>query len=101
VPSVRQEARAIERLSIIDMAKQELVTDAARRFACSRTTVYALLARHERGGMMALANQPRGPQAHMQRRIPAQREVSHNRQKPVCCPAARLRSLSSWPLPAP
>lgn len=61
MPSVRQEARIIERLRIIEMAKQESVTDAARRFACSRSTVYALLARHEQGGMMALANQPRGP----------------------------------------
>jgi transposase InsO family protein len=43
------------------MAKQESVSAAARHFDCSRTTVYGLLARYEQGGLLALANQPRGP----------------------------------------
>ena len=60
--SVRQEARVIERLRIIEMATQESVSEAARRFDCSRTTVYALLERYERGGLLALTNRPRGPQ---------------------------------------
>ena len=42
------------------MARQESVTEAARQFLCSRTTVYTLMARYERGGLMALANRPRG-----------------------------------------
>jgi len=42
------------------MARQESVTEVARQFLCSRTTVYTLMARYERGGLMALANRPRG-----------------------------------------
>ena len=37
---LRQEARVIERFRIIE------VTEAARRFGCSRTTVYKLIARY-------------------------------------------------------
>lgn len=61
MPSRNQEAIITERLRIVDCARQESVTEAARRFACSRTTVYKLLARHRQGGLFALANRPRGP----------------------------------------
>jgi len=37
------------------------VSAAARRFACSRTTVYKLQRRYQEGGLLALANRPRGP----------------------------------------
>jgi len=59
----RQEACVIERFRIIEVAQQEGVTAAARRFGCSRTTVYTLRARYQRGGLMGLVNRPRGPQA--------------------------------------
>ena len=58
--SLRQEATVIARLRIIEVAERESVTEAARRFSCSRTTVYGLLARYQRGGLLGLANQPRG-----------------------------------------
>ena len=38
---LREEARVIERFRIIE------VTEAARRFGCSRTTVYKLIARYQ------------------------------------------------------
>ena len=53
---LRQEARVIERFRIIE------VTEAARRFGCSRTTVYELIARYQEGGLRGLMNRPRGPQ---------------------------------------
>src|SRR5512136_945667 len=58
---MKQEARIIERFRIVEMAQQESVSVAARHFACSRTTIYHLLERYEQGGLLALANQPRGP----------------------------------------
>ena len=58
---LRQEARVIERFRIIEVAEQESVTEAARRFSCSRTTVYKLIARYQEGGLRALMNRPRGP----------------------------------------
>jgi len=58
--SLRQESRVIERFRIVEMAQQESVTEAARRFECSRTTVYKLISRYQEGGLMALANRPRG-----------------------------------------
>lgn len=60
--SLKQEARVIERFRIIEMAEQESVTAAARHFGCSRTTIYKLQERYREGGLLALANQPRGPQ---------------------------------------
>lgn len=59
----RQEGCVIERFRIMEVAQQEGVTAAARRFECSRTTVYTLQARYQRGGLMGLVNRPRGPQA--------------------------------------
>lgn len=59
---LRREAAVIERLQVVVVAQQEGVSEAARRFECSRTTVYKLLARFERGGLEGLANRPRGPQ---------------------------------------
>jgi transposase InsO family protein len=58
---LRQEARVVERLRIIEVAEEESVTEAARRYGCSRTTVYKLIARYRRGGLWALINRPRGP----------------------------------------
>ncbi len=58
---LRQEARVVERLRIMEVAQAESVTEAARRFGCSRTTVYKLLARYREGGLEALMNRPRGP----------------------------------------
>jgi transposase InsO family protein len=58
---LRQEARVIERFRIIEVAEAESVTAAARRYGCSRTTVYKLIARYRQGGLRALVNQPRGP----------------------------------------
>src|SRR3989304_7860103 len=58
---LRQEARVIERFRIIEVAEAESVTEAARRFGCSRTTVYKLIARYRQGGLRALLNRPRGP----------------------------------------
>jgi len=59
---LRQEARVVERFRIIEVAETESVTEAARRFGCSRTTVYKLIARYRQGGLRALMNRPRGPQ---------------------------------------
>lgn len=58
---LRQEARVIERFRIIEVAEAESVTEAARRFGCSRTTVYKLIACYRQGGLRALMNRPRGP----------------------------------------
>ncbi len=58
---LRQEARVVERFRIIEAAEAESVTAAARRYGCSRTTVYKLLSRDREGGLRALMNQPRGP----------------------------------------
>ena len=58
---LRQEARVVERFRIIEVAEAESVTEAARRFDCSRTTVYKLLGRYREGGLRALMNRPRGP----------------------------------------
>ena len=58
---LREEARVIERFRIIEVAEAESVTAAARRYGCSRTTVYKLIARYRQGGLRALVNQPRGP----------------------------------------
>ena len=35
---LRQEARVVERVRIIEVAEAESVTEAARRFGCSRTS---------------------------------------------------------------
>lgn len=59
--SLKQEGRIIDRFRIVEMAQLESVSAAARHFDCSRTTVYSLLARYEQGGLLALANAPRGP----------------------------------------
>lgn len=58
---LRQEAKVVERLRIIEAAQQESVTEAAREHGCSRTTVYKLIARYRQGGLAALMNRPRGP----------------------------------------
>ncbi|MCJ7750912.1 MAG: helix-turn-helix domain-containing protein, partial [Armatimonadetes bacterium] len=57
---LRQEARVIERW-IIEVAEAESVTEVARRFGCSRTTVYKLIERYQQGGLKALMNRSRGP----------------------------------------
>jgi len=51
---LRQEARVIERFRIIE------VTEAARRFGCSRTTVYKLIARYREGGLRGADEPPSG-----------------------------------------
>jgi len=56
---LRQEARVVERFRIIEVAEAELVMEAARRFDCSRTTVYKLIARYREGGLRGLMNRPR------------------------------------------
>jgi len=58
---LRQEARVVERFRIIEVAEAESVTEAARRFGCSRPTIYKLIARYREGGLRALMNRPRGP----------------------------------------
>ncbi len=49
-----------ERLLIVETARRKGVSAASREFKCSRTTVYALQARYEQGGLEGLVNQPRG-----------------------------------------
>jgi transposase InsO family protein len=61
MPSLAQEAVIIERFRIVEYADQESVTAAARHFACSRTTVHKLRRAYQEGGLLALANRPRGP----------------------------------------
>jgi transposase InsO family protein len=61
MPSLAQEAVIIERFRIVEYANQESITAAARRFKCSRTTVYKLQKSYQEGGLLALANRPRGP----------------------------------------
>jgi transposase InsO family protein len=61
VRGIRQEACAVQRLRIIETARQRGIAAAAREHECSRTTVYALLRRFEQGGFDGLCNQPRGP----------------------------------------
>ena len=56
-----QEARVVERFRIIEEAEAESVSEAARRFGCSRITVYKLLPGYLEGGLRALMNRPRGP----------------------------------------
>ena len=58
-----------ERLLIVQTARGEGVSVASRRFDCSRTTVYALLVRYERGGLAALLNRPRGPRGVLREEI--------------------------------
>jgi transposase InsO family protein len=58
---LKQEARVVERFRIVEVAEAESVTEAARRYRCSRTTVYKLVARYRDGGLKALMNLPRGP----------------------------------------
>jgi putative transposase len=60
---LKQEARVIERFRVIEVAQREGISVAARQFACSRTTVYKLLARYEEKGLQGLMNRPRGPRA--------------------------------------
>lgn len=50
---LRQEARVVERLRVIEVAEAESVTEAARWFACSRTSAYKLIARCQEGGLRA------------------------------------------------
>lgn len=52
--------RVIERLRIVEVAEAESVTEAARRYGCSRTTVYKLIARYREGGLKALMKSPAG-----------------------------------------
>ena len=59
--SLRGEAVVVERLRIVDAAGREGVSEAARMFDCSRTTVYKLMERYEAGGLEGLVNRPRGP----------------------------------------
>ncbi len=56
-----RETAVVDRLRIIETAKQAGVSQAARQHQCSRTTVYALLARYASGGLESLFNRPRGP----------------------------------------
>lgn len=58
---LKQEARVVEGFRIVELAQRELVTEEARRFGCSRTTVYELLARYQEGRLRALMNRPREP----------------------------------------
>lgn len=58
--SLRQEAVVVERFRIVEAARREGVSEAARTCECSRTTVYKLMARYEQGGLEALVNRPRG-----------------------------------------
>lgn len=60
---IRQEARVIERIKIIEAAREKGIAAAARQYECSRTTVYKLQARYQQGGLEGLLNQPRGPRA--------------------------------------
>ena len=43
-----------ERLRVVLWAQEHGPSEVARRFECSRTTVYALLARYERAGLQGL-----------------------------------------------
>jgi putative transposase len=61
VRGTQRDAQILERVRIIETARRCGVAAAAREHACSRTTVYALLARFERGGPEGLVNRPRGP----------------------------------------
>jgi len=65
---LKQEARAVERFRIIEVAEAESVTAAARRFGCSWTTVYKLIARYREGGLRALCPRRRGKRGRSGRR---------------------------------
>ena len=58
--SLRQEAIISERRGIVECARLESVTAAARQFSCSRTTGYKQQKRFREGGLLALVNRPRG-----------------------------------------
>jgi len=58
VSLLRQEATIVARFRIVEYADQEAVTAAARRFACSRTTVYRLVRRYAQGGLRAVTPNP-------------------------------------------
>jgi len=58
---LRQEGGVVERFRITEVGEAKSVTEAARRFGCSCTTVYKLIARYRKGGLMALMSHPRGP----------------------------------------
>ena len=57
----KQRPKVEERLRVVLCAQEHGPSEAARRFGCSRTTVYALLARYERAGLQGLMSRPRGP----------------------------------------
>ena len=57
----KQRPKVEERLRVVLWAQEHGPSEAARRFECSRTTVYALLARYERAGLAGLMSRPRGP----------------------------------------
>jgi len=57
----KQRPQVEERMRVVLYAEDHGPGAAARRFGCSRTTVYKLLARYRGGGMGALQNRPRGP----------------------------------------
>jgi len=59
--SLRQEAVVVERFRVVEAARREGVSEAARMFECSRSTVYKLMERYEQGGLEALVSRPRGP----------------------------------------
>ena len=59
--SLGQEAVVVERFRIVEAARRDGVSEVARMFECSRTTVYKLMERYQQGGLEALVNRPRGP----------------------------------------
>jgi transposase InsO family protein len=61
VRGIRQEAIVIERVKIIELAREQGISAAARRYGCSRTTIYKLMERYQSEGLAGLLNKPRGP----------------------------------------
>lgn len=58
----KQRPKVEQRLRAVLWAQEHGPSQAARRFGCSRTTVYALLGRYERAGLQGLLmSRPRGP----------------------------------------
>jgi transposase InsO family protein len=58
-----KQAVVSDRLMIVTAAQMEGVSAASRKFDCSRTTIYALMARYRAQGLEGLLNRPRGPKA--------------------------------------
>lgn len=99
---LRQGARVVERFRIIEVTERESVTEAARRFDCSRTTIYKLIARYREGGLRALMNRRRGAPAELRKLLPveisrlARRDATISLQRQRYAVPPELMSKDVW-----